>query len=85
MWKAYKPTEHDWPEDFPHENGNYENKCGQCSATFFGYKRRMTCKACVDAMTKFNLKKLHMEELKDLLCLGFVIVVCTLAGVIYYN
>jgi hypothetical protein len=40
----YSP--YDWPEDFPHENGNYMNKCCDCGETFFGHKRRMICKFC---------------------------------------
>ena len=35
-----------WPEDFSHENGNYECKCCHCGATFYGHKRRVTCKVC---------------------------------------
>jgi len=38
-------TEHDWPEDFSSENGNYECKCIFCGKTFVGYKRRLTCRA----------------------------------------
>ena len=37
---------HDWPEDFNHENGNYQNRCCQCEVDFAGYKRRVVCKAC---------------------------------------
>lgn len=40
-------SDRDWPEDFPHENGNYENYCFRCGETFLGHKRRMTCKKCV--------------------------------------
>ena len=35
-----------WPEDSSHENGNYECKCCHCGATFYGHKRRVTCKVC---------------------------------------
>lgn len=34
----------DWPEDSAHENGDYENECAICGATFFGHKRRVICK-----------------------------------------
>lgn len=36
----------DWPEDFEHENGNYQCRCYVCEKLFFGYKRRVKCKAC---------------------------------------
>lgn len=35
-----------WPEDFPHENGNYTCKCCHCGEEFIGHKRRVTCKLC---------------------------------------
>jgi len=35
-----------WLEDFDHDNGCYENACVSCRATFFGHKRRVTCKIC---------------------------------------
>jgi len=38
--------ERNWPEDFSHENGMYENICLHCTKHFLGYKRRMTCKHC---------------------------------------
>ncbi len=41
-----KPTEHDWPEDWIHENGNYMRNCIHCATRFFGHKRRVTCKQC---------------------------------------
>ena len=34
----------DWPEDFSHENGNYENRCFSCGELFRGHKRRVQCK-----------------------------------------
>lgn len=37
----------DWPEDFPGENGNYQNKCRVCGRLFTGHKRRVVCKLCV--------------------------------------
>lgn len=39
-------TAKDWPEDFSHENGNYQCLCSSCGGTFIGHKRRGTCKGC---------------------------------------
>ena len=36
----------DWPEDFPHENGQYMKACHVCKNTFIGHKRRVVCKVC---------------------------------------
>lgn len=36
----------DWPEDFSHENGRYQNVCIDCGEIFIGHKRRVTCKKC---------------------------------------
>jgi hypothetical protein len=37
----------DFPEDFPKgDNGCYQHTCTTCNETFFGYKRRVTCKLC---------------------------------------
>jgi len=36
----------DWPEDFPHENGNYWGNCMICGKKFTGHKRRVQCKVC---------------------------------------
>lgn len=41
----------DWTEDFDYENGNYMGKCFRCSETFFGHKRRVTCKLCANGIT----------------------------------
>lgn len=41
-----KGSERDWPEDFPQENGVYNNHCHSCQKNFLGYKRRVTCKLC---------------------------------------
>lgn len=35
-----------WTEDYPHENGNYVNKCIECGGWFNGHKRRVQCKLC---------------------------------------
>ena len=37
---------HNYPEDYPHENGMYEHKCVQCNSFFNGHKRRTHCKVC---------------------------------------
>lgn len=42
----------DWPEDFPHENGQYMNTCYLCKNTFIGHKRRVVCKVCSDRLPK---------------------------------
>ena len=47
----------DWPEDWKHENGMYQNKCIECGVLFIGYKRRHVCKVCYDSPIK------HYEEL----------------------
>lgn len=36
----------DWPEDFEHENGQYQNVCEKCKTLFMGNKRRFYCKTC---------------------------------------
>jgi hypothetical protein len=37
---------HDWPEDFSHENGRYQNQCFECGTMFYGHKRRLHCRKC---------------------------------------
>lgn len=44
-----KDTERDWPEDFAHDNGCYQNRCCRCDQLFMGFKRRITCKLCAGA------------------------------------
>lgn len=39
--------EHNWKEDYPHENGCYKNNCGGCGKDFFGHKNRIRCKPCM--------------------------------------
>ena len=39
-------TEHNWPEDFSHENGNYNNECYLYKVVFVGHKRRKVCRVC---------------------------------------
>jgi len=41
-----EPSIRDWPEDFPHENGNYMCRCFDCKEEFIGHKRRVTCWSC---------------------------------------
>ena len=40
------PTEHDWPDDWPHDNGQYFCTCIPCGSRFIGYKRRHVCRKC---------------------------------------
>lgn len=52
-------VERDWPEDFGHENGNYQNTCqtgllGGCGLTFRGHKRRVICRACSQRSEKLG-------------------------------
>lgn len=35
-----------WTEDYPHENGQYMNRCMTCRRIFYGHKRRAVCKSC---------------------------------------
>ena len=37
-----------WPEDFNHENGNYQCRCQCCMRFFYGHKRRVVCRRCYD-------------------------------------
>ena len=39
-------NEGNWPEDFDHENGHYQNICVFCKQMFTGHKRRIFCKTC---------------------------------------
>ena len=48
MFEGYKYTVYDFPEDFKHENGNYENFYTRCATRFIGHKRRLSCKVCFD-------------------------------------
>jgi len=41
-----KGSERDWPEDFMHENGLYNNWCPACQKNYLGHKRRPLCKPC---------------------------------------
>ena len=39
-------NDHDFPEDFKLENGNYICTCCDCGKQFIGHKRRVACKKC---------------------------------------
>ena len=54
-------SDHDWPEDFSHENGDYECKCLTCGSTFRGHKRRVICKTC-SADVKLSLAPPELVE-----------------------
>lgn len=58
MMSNRKCNPHDWPEDFPHENGNYLCKCTDCEIDFIGYKRHTVCKACVLENREQAIRKL---------------------------
>lgn len=51
---GFKPTAHDWTEDFEHENGMYHCKCITCKSTFVGHKRRIECKVCAAPILEFQ-------------------------------
>jgi len=40
------PSCYDYPEDWSHENGNYQCRCIRCDIQFIGHKRRVLCKVC---------------------------------------
>ena len=58
---AVPNSDRDWPEDFDHENGNYECKCLTCGNMFRGHKRRVICKVC-SANVKLSLVKSEYVE-----------------------
>jgi len=41
-----KPCPNDWIEDWPHDNGMYQNTCVTCTTHFIGNKYRRVCKVC---------------------------------------
>lgn len=66
QWYEKNASERDWVEDFPHENGMYQNKCIYCKESFIGYKRRCVCKICnknIQENVKQNQKL--VEEIKQ--------------------
>lgn len=58
-------SDRDWSEDFQHENGNYTNKCMECSLYFYGHKRRVICKKCFTPNWHELVKKKRPEDTKD--------------------
>ena len=54
-------TEHDWPEDFSEENGNYMCTCISCGTSFIGYKRRIVCKYCACLCARHSKTSLSPE------------------------
>jgi DNA repair exonuclease SbcCD ATPase subunit len=53
-----------WTEDYPHENGRYQNKCGICGQLFMGHKRRAVCKVCAEPDWESLAKKQAPEDNK---------------------
>ena len=51
-----------WPDDYAHENGNYQNRCVYCGGLFFGFKQRVVCRLC-DRLDKDQIK--YLIELED--------------------
>ena len=49
----YTISDHDFPEDFSHENGNYTCTCVVCGVQFIGLKRRVVCKVCDGNKSEF--------------------------------
>src|SRR6478736_9041060 len=58
-------SDRDWSEDFPHENGNYSNKCMECKLYFYGHKRRVICKKCFTPNWVELAKRKRPEDTKD--------------------
>jgi hypothetical protein len=56
--------EGNWPEDFAHENGNYENICTTCKKHFLGHKRRCRCKVCAQQEAVIPWTHERLAELK---------------------
>lgn len=53
----------DWPEDFDHENGNYDCICHDCGLHFMGHKRRIICRSCAsDNCTKPDNETTNREK-----------------------
>ena len=44
----------DWPQDFTHENGNYQCGCGVCGMLFYGHKSRVVCRVCASPNVKVS-------------------------------
>ena len=41
-----------WTQDYPYENGKYQNMCRTCEQLFFGYKHRRVCRNCFNTSSK---------------------------------
>jgi hypothetical protein len=59
------PSARDWVEDFPHENGNYENHCVGCHLSFIGHKRRHICKVCSERAAAPTDAQIEAAALKE--------------------
>src|SRR3546814_19465988 len=55
----------DWPEDFPHENGNYICRCCRCEGMFWGHKRRIVCKSCRHPTAEDGESDARYQALRD--------------------
>lgn len=71
LWYNFLEKKRSWPEDFEHENGEYQCTCAACDNTFVGYKRRSCCKICANKIAegdkpKFNDAKQVILVRKDL-------------------
>jgi hypothetical protein len=65
--------ERDWPEDFAHENGNYECICCECGQHFIGHKRRVVCRKCVAEKNAAQASESGQGEADDLVPLDTTI------------
>lgn len=64
---TYKPSNRDWKEDFPHENGNYLRTCSRCNETFMGHKRRFICKECIKKPELVPIPKSYLSMIISLI------------------
>jgi len=63
-WITTSNNPKDWTEDFPHENGCYQNRCSLCKELFMGNKHRFICKECDMPEHNENVKK-FLEDLSN--------------------
>ena len=56
-------SRHDFPEDFEHENGMYQNTCQHCKVSFLGYKRRLVCKVCDEMAVDESIESTARREI----------------------
>src|ERR1700678_3043486 len=53
-----------WTKEDAHlENGNYMNECCHCHRTFWGHKRRVSCRECVEAAAPTGQAGKTLEEI----------------------